>query len=156
MACPIACSWCERLAGVRYYNDSIATSPDRALAALAAIDRPVVLILGGHDKDLPWEGLCQAAVRRCRAVLLIGEAESLIAAHLAEALRAGSGGLLSPAWVLRCGDLERAVAAAAHAGPAGRRGAALACLRQLRSVPQLRGARRAFPAVGREYLHGSE
>ena len=107
------------LGGVRYYDDSIATSPDRALAALAAIDSPVVLILGGHDKDLPWEGLCREAVRRCRAVLLIGEAESLIAAHLAEVLRHAGDGLLSPATVLRCGDLERAVASAARLAQAG-------------------------------------
>lgn len=107
------------LDGVRYYDDSIATSPDRALAALAAIDSPVVLILGGHDKDLPWDGLCREAVRRCRAVLLIGEAESLIAAHLAEALRHAGDSLLSPAAVLRCGDLERAVASAARLAQAG-------------------------------------
>ena len=107
------------LDGVRYYDDSIATSPERALAALAAIERPVVLILGGHDKDLPWDGLCREAVRRCRAVLLLGEAESLIAAHLAEALRHPGDGLLSPTAVLRCGDLQRAVAAAARLAVSG-------------------------------------
>ena len=74
-------------AGVRYYNDSIATSPDRAQAALAAVAGPVVLILGGHDKDLPWQALCRDAVARCRAVLLIGEAQDLIAGHLAAARR---------------------------------------------------------------------
>lgn len=100
------------LGGVAYYNDSIATSPDRALAALTALSTSTVLILGGHDKDLPWEALCRAAVGRCRAVLLIGEAEHLIATHLEDALRTTPSGLLRWERVYRCGDLERAVAVA--------------------------------------------
>lgn len=97
---------------VAFYNDSIATSPDRALAALRAIARPAVLILGGHDKDLPWEALCREAAARCRAALLIGEATDLIAGHLDRALRDEPMGMLQPANVVRCGDLERAVALA--------------------------------------------
>jgi UDP-N-acetylmuramoylalanine--D-glutamate ligase len=97
------------LEGVSYYNDSIATSPDRTRAALAAIPGPVLLILGGHDKALPWETLCREAVRRCRVVLVLGEAEDIIAGHLGDALRATSPGLLTADAVIRCGDLERAV-----------------------------------------------
>ena len=97
---------------VAYYNDSIATSPDRALAALAALPRPVLLILGGHDKNLPWDALCRAAVARCRAVLLIGEAAPLIADLLTGALHESPEGLLRQDQVLRCGDLEHAVSAA--------------------------------------------
>ncbi len=100
------------LNGVAYYNDSIATSPDRARAALAAVPGPALLILGGHDKALPWEDLCREAVRRCRAVLVLGEAEDLIAARLAEAIEAAPAGLLTADAVVRCGDLERAVQAA--------------------------------------------
>jgi UDP-N-acetylmuramoylalanine--D-glutamate ligase len=107
------------VAGVRYYNDSIATSPDRAQAALAAVSGPVVLILGGHDKDLPWQALCRDAVNRCRAVLLIGEAQDLIAGHLADALRAKPGGLLTKANVIGCGDLEHAVRRAERLAQAG-------------------------------------
>jgi len=64
--------------GVTYYDDSIATSPERTLAALAAIERPVILILGGRDKHLPWDGLARAATLRARGVVLIGEAAGLI------------------------------------------------------------------------------
>ena len=70
--------------GVRYYNDSIATTPDRAQAALDAVEGSMVLILGGHDKDLPWSAFCHNAMRRCRGVLLVGEAQELIAGHFAE------------------------------------------------------------------------
>jgi len=98
------------LDGVSYYNDSIATTPDRATAALAAVDGPVVIILGGHDKDLPWEAFSRMAAQRCRAALVIGEAQDLIAGHLAEAVRATPGGLLALDAVECCHDLERAVA----------------------------------------------
>lgn len=100
--------------GVRYYNDSIATSPDRALAALKAVAGPVLLILGGHDKLLPWDDLCIAAVARCKSVLLIGEAQDLIDAHLRAALAHKPIGGLRPEAVVRCGNLEHALFEARH------------------------------------------
>ncbi len=72
--------------GVTYYDDSIATAPERTLAALAAIDGTPVLILGGRDKRLPWDGLARVAAQRCRAVVLIGEAADDIRRHLEDAL----------------------------------------------------------------------
>jgi UDP-N-acetylmuramoylalanine--D-glutamate ligase len=104
---------------VVYYNDSIATSPDRTLAALQALSRPIVLILGGHDKQLPWDDLCRVACARCRAVLMIGEATSLIATAFAHALQAGPPGLLQPEHVRACGDLEQAVTQAARLAQPG-------------------------------------
>ena len=98
--------------GVRYYNDSIATTPDRAQAALDAVEGSVVLILGGHDKDLPWSAFCRNAMRRCRGVLLVGEAQELIAGHFAEALAGAGGHLLSADQIRMCGDLDHAVEAA--------------------------------------------
>src|SRR5207249_11007063 len=59
--------------GVSYYNDSIATTPERALAAIRSFSEPVALLLGGRDKNLTLEDLAQEAMRRCRAVLLLGE-----------------------------------------------------------------------------------
>jgi UDP-N-acetylmuramoylalanine--D-glutamate ligase len=109
----------RQLDGVRYFDDSIATSPDRALAALAAVEGAIVLILGGHDKDLPWDTLCRTTIERCRAVMLIGEAQDLIAEHLAEAEASSPGMLLSPDCVQRCGDLEHAVAGAQIAAQPG-------------------------------------
>ncbi len=60
--------------GVRYINDSIATSPERTLAALRAIREPIVLLLGGRDKKLPVGELVAEASERCRAVITFGEA----------------------------------------------------------------------------------
>jgi len=96
--------------GVAYYNDSIATTPQRALAALRSFQEPVVLLLGGRDKHLPLEELAEEAVRRCRAVVLFGEAAPKLEAALQEAM-ARHGDCPGPSLV-RVGPLEEAVEAA--------------------------------------------
>ena len=68
----------RELHGVRWYNDSIATAPERAIAAIRAFDEPIVLMLGGRDKDLPWEELMQLASERVDHVVLFGEAAEKI------------------------------------------------------------------------------
>ena len=65
--------------GVRWYNDSIATAPERVIAALHAIKGPLVLLLGGRDKNLPWESLALLLNERQPKVILFGEAGNLIA-----------------------------------------------------------------------------
>lgn len=103
--------------GVSYYNDSIATAPERTLAALAALDGPLVLLLGGRDKHLPWEDLARAAVRRCRGIVLIGEAAPLIRRHLETALAEagdGAGGLLNAGAVVGARNMAEAVRRAAQ------------------------------------------
>jgi UDP-N-acetylmuramoylalanine--D-glutamate ligase len=64
--------------GVRWYNDSIATAPERAIAAIRAFGEPIVLMLGGRDKDLPWEELMQLAGERVDHVVVFGEAAEKI------------------------------------------------------------------------------
>ena len=64
--------------GVQYYNDSIATSPERSLAAMRSFTEPIVLLAGGREKHLPLEEWARTAIRRCRAVVLFGEAAPLL------------------------------------------------------------------------------
>ena len=64
--------------GVDWYNDSIATSPQRAEASLKSFDRPVVLLAGGRDKALNWENYAQLAGEKARKVLAFGEAANLV------------------------------------------------------------------------------
>ena len=64
--------------GVRWYNDSTATAPERSMAAIRAFDEPIVLMLGGRDKDLPWEDLMQLVNERVNHVVLFGEAADKI------------------------------------------------------------------------------
>ena len=68
--------------GITYINDSIATAPERSIAALRAIDPPLVLIAGGRDKHLPMGEWARLIGERARAVVLVGEAAPLIQATL--------------------------------------------------------------------------
>ncbi len=60
--------------GVGYYNDSIATTPDRTVAGLMSFSQPIVLLAGGRDKHLPMKTLSEVVARRCKGVVLYGEA----------------------------------------------------------------------------------
>jgi len=68
--------------GVTWVNDSIATAPERVIAALRSYDEPVVLLAGGRDKKLPWEPLAALAAQRCRAVIAFGEFGPQVAAQM--------------------------------------------------------------------------
>jgi len=72
--------------GLRYYNDSKATTPASALAALRSFDRPVVLILGGRDKGMAFDELVREG-SRCRAVVLVGELADPLDALFAREVR---------------------------------------------------------------------
>ena len=63
---------------VRWYNDSIATTPERAVAAMRSFDAPIVLLAGGRDKHLPWDEMAALAWRQVRHLVLFGECADLI------------------------------------------------------------------------------
>ncbi len=69
--------------GVDWYNDSIATAPQRAEAALRSFERPIVLMLGGRDKGLPWESLAELAKQRVHHVVVFGEAADMVSGVIA-------------------------------------------------------------------------
>ena len=58
--------------GVKYYNDSIASSPTRTIAGLKAFDRKVMLIAGGYDKHIPFEPLMPYLVDKVKVLFLCG------------------------------------------------------------------------------------
>jgi UDP-N-acetylmuramoylalanine--D-glutamate ligase len=64
--------------GVCWYNDSIATAPERTMAAIRSFDEPIVLLLGGRDKNLPWEQLAELVHERVDHVVVFGEAAGKI------------------------------------------------------------------------------
>ncbi len=70
--------------GVSWFNDSIATSPERSMAAIRSFAEPLVVLLGGRDKDLPWENLAKLIHRRVHDVILFGEAADMIEPILKE------------------------------------------------------------------------
>ncbi len=69
--------------GVRYYNDSKATNPGAAIRSLAGFSENLVWIAGGRDKALAFGELADAAVKRIRAAVLIGESAKKLEAALA-------------------------------------------------------------------------
>jgi UDP-N-acetylmuramoylalanine--D-glutamate ligase len=64
--------------GAQWYNDSIATAPERTAAAIHSFGGPLILLLGGRDKDLPWEDLAKLIHQRVDHVVLFGEAAEKI------------------------------------------------------------------------------
>jgi UDP-N-acetylmuramoylalanine--D-glutamate ligase len=68
--------------GSLWYNDSIATAPERTIAAINSFSSPLVLMLGGRDKDLPWQDLANVIHKRVDHVILFGEAAPKIDAAL--------------------------------------------------------------------------
>ena len=90
--------------GVRYFNDSIATIPEAAVAALESFPpHRVVQIVGGYDKGLPMTTMCNALLERAKAVLCIGATGK----KLAETMSAGAS--QNAAAVYDCGDLPTAM-----------------------------------------------
>jgi UDP-N-acetylmuramoylalanine--D-glutamate ligase len=105
----------RELCGVRFYNDSIATSPAATLAALAAFQAPVWLIAGGYDKGLPFEALGEAIAQRVKGVFLLGKTAPQIAQAIGMACRAAR----SLPTVTFCRGLPEAVHAAYYAAKPG-------------------------------------
>jgi UDP-N-acetylmuramoylalanine--D-glutamate ligase len=64
--------------GVRWYNDSIATAPERTIAAIRSFEEPLVLLAGGRDKNLPWEDFATLVRQRVDHLILFGEAADKI------------------------------------------------------------------------------
>ena len=58
--------------GVKYYNDSIASSPTRTIAGLKAFNQKVWLIAGGYDKHIPYEPMVPYVLQKVEKLLLCG------------------------------------------------------------------------------------
>ena len=58
--------------GVKYYNDSIASSPTRTIAGLKAFKQKVILIAGGYDKHIPFEPMANEVINKVKRMYLSG------------------------------------------------------------------------------------
>lgn len=97
--------------GAAYYNDSIATSPERITAALYSFKEPIVLLAGGRDKNLPWEEATRLMLHKAHTIILFGEATELIG----QALNRAQKEITAAATEIQCcTNLEKAVQQAAQ------------------------------------------
>jgi UDP-N-acetylmuramoylalanine--D-glutamate ligase len=104
----------RELHGARWYNDSSSSAPERSMAAIRAFDEPIVLMLGGRDKDLPWEELMQLVHERVDHVVLFGDAAEKIQ-KTADSLGLGMNRLT----ITRADGLQDAVVKAAEVAESG-------------------------------------
>jgi UDP-N-acetylmuramoylalanine--D-glutamate ligase len=100
--------------GAQWYNDSIATAPERTIAAIRSFDAPLILLLGGRDKDLPWDDLGSLIHQRVEHVIIFGEA----AQKIQDALGAREAGS-KPTSLTRVEKCEQAIQAAARLAQPG-------------------------------------
>ncbi|MCL2580666.1 MAG: UDP-N-acetylmuramoyl-L-alanine--D-glutamate ligase [Oscillospiraceae bacterium] len=100
--------------GVIWYNDSIATSPTRAMAGLASFSKKIILIAGGYDKNLEYAPLAPALTEKVKVLVLMGATADKIEAALREYPGYQDGAPV----IVRAKDMEDAVRLAArHAQP---------------------------------------
>jgi len=88
--------------GIRWYNDSKATTPEAAMAAIEAFEEPEIIIAGGYDKQLSFDELGERIAERAKAAILIGAT----ARKIAEAIECRSP---NRAIIRYAGDLREAV-----------------------------------------------
>ncbi len=72
--------------GVKFYNSSIDSSPQRTKATLSAFNSPLILLVGGKDKACDYTGLGKAIFTKTKRLILCGENGSLIKANLKQEL----------------------------------------------------------------------
>ncbi len=94
--------------GAAWYNDSIATAPERTMAAIRSFVEPLILLAGGRDKDLSWTDLAALMRDRVEHLIVFGEAAALIIEAIKK--NGGRGRLES---LIACANLQSAVHQAA-------------------------------------------
>ena len=101
--------------GADWYNDSIATAPERSIAAINSFQEPLVLLAGGRDKDLPWQDFARLVLKKVKQLILFGEAADLIKQALQDEIDKGIEEI--PYQI--CANLKEAVLKAADIVEAG-------------------------------------
>ncbi|MBO5143493.1 MAG: UDP-N-acetylmuramoyl-L-alanine--D-glutamate ligase [Clostridia bacterium] len=95
----------RELNGVKWYNDSIGSSPSRTIAGLMSFKNKVILIAGGYDKHLDYEEMGKYVVDRTKALVLMGQTKEKIKIATEHALERSEIELP----IIECSSLEEAV-----------------------------------------------
>lgn len=106
----------RELRGVKYYNDSIATSPTRVISGMLSLfPQKILLIAGGYDKHIPFEPLGPAVCDKVKTLILLGDT----AQKIQDAVQAAPQYQEGCPEILRVDNMEQAVAAAAAHAQSG-------------------------------------
>lgn len=68
----------KNINGVKWYNDSIASSPTRTIAGLNSFDENIILIAGGYDKNLDYMPLASPILKKVSKLILLGQTSDKI------------------------------------------------------------------------------
>lgn len=98
----------RELDGVKYYNDSIASSPTRTIACLKSFDKNLILLAGGYDKHIPFEPAAPYINEKVKLLILTGPT----ADSIERAVKSDPGYDPDRITILRAGGMDDAVAAA--------------------------------------------
>lgn len=91
----------REVGGVKFYNDSIASSPTRTMAALKSFDKKLILIAGGYDKKIPFDELGVEINKKVSELVLVG--------HTAEKIKKAVETAGKETNITVCNDFEQAV-----------------------------------------------
>jgi UDP-N-acetylmuramoylalanine--D-glutamate ligase len=101
--------------GIRYYNDSKATTPESTISAINAFDDPITLIAGGYDKHVSFEELAQVIVKKVSRLILIG----VTANQIEESVKKAIGYQNSRISISHKLSIEEAIMEASQTSPGG-------------------------------------
>ncbi len=101
--------------GVKYYNDSIATSPNRVMAGLNSFNQKIIVIGGGSDKGIPFDSLAKPVNEKVKVLILMGKTAKKLETAVTGCDEYKTSGLK----IIRVNDMEEAVKTARDNAKAG-------------------------------------
>lgn len=95
----------RELDGVKYYNDSIASSPTRVMAGLNSFNQKIIIIMGGSDKNIPFDPMAPTILEKVKLLIVMGET----ADKISDAVKRADGFAESGLEIKRVSGMEEAV-----------------------------------------------
>ena len=95
----------RKIDDVKWYNDSVSSSPTRTIAGLQSFDEEIVLIAGGYDKNLDYTPIAKPIVEKVKTLILLGQTSGKIFDSVKEELEKQNKSLD----IYMCNNLEESV-----------------------------------------------
>lgn len=97
--------WIKEINGVKWYNDSIGTSPTRTIAGLNSFKEEIILIAGGYDKHLEYEPIAKPIIEHVKGLILLGQTADKIEEAVTKELKSQKKELP----IYRCQTLQQTI-----------------------------------------------